>query len=75
MYVCLSVCMYVWMHVCLSVCVCVIDYVTKKEKQASMLMYKFPDDKKREILELKHFNIFVSAPLNELFLLKKFSNL
>ena len=30
---------------------------------------------KQEILELKHFNIFVSVPLNELFLLQKFSNL
>ena len=31
-------------------------------------MSEFPDDKKQEILEPKHFNIFVSAHLNESFL-------
>ena len=31
--------------------------------------------KKQQMLEPKHFNIFVSVPLNELFLLLKFSSL
>ena len=31
-------------------------------------MQEFPDDKKQEILEPRHFNIFVSVTLNELFL-------
>ena len=40
-----------------------------------MFIYEFPGYKKQKILELKHYNIFVSEPLKELFLLKKFSNL
>ena len=52
-----------------------IDYVLKKKKETKMFIYEFPGYKKQKILELKHYNIFVSEPLKELFLLKKFSNL
>ena len=52
-----------------------MDYVLKKKKETKMFMYEFPGYKKQKILELKHFNIFVSEPLKELFSLKKFSNL
>ena len=38
-------------------------------------MQEFLDDKKQEILEPNYYNIFVSVPLNELFMLQKFSNL
>ena len=51
-----------------------IDYVLKKKKETKMFIHEFPGYKKQKILELKHFNIFVSEPLKKLFLLK-FSNL
>ena len=40
-----------------------IDYVLKKKKETKMFMYEFPGYKKQKILELKHFNIFVSELL------------
>ena len=56
------------------VCIYMIDYVLKKKKETKMFIHEFPGYKKQKILELKHFNIFVSEPLKKLFLLK-FSNL
>ena len=40
-----------------------IDYALKKKKETKMFMYEFPGHKKQKILELKHFNIFVSELL------------
>ena len=48
-----------------------INYVLKKEKETNMS--EIPGYKKQKTLELKHFIIFVSEILNQLFLLKKFS--
>ena len=53
------------------VCMYMINYVLKKEKETNMS--EIPGYKKQKILELKHFIIFVSEILNQLFLLKKFT--
>ena len=47
-----DLCMYLYDGLCL-----------KEKKETKMFMYEFPGYKKQKILELKHFNIFVSELL------------